>query len=100
MCNQSSDNYLSNVFSNMCLIVSMHFDALFTQHFDLPLESKKLEANQKNGENQLQWSNEYGQNKLLMLVFACVGEMINLQTRFYGRFCVCTLEVIGMFIRY
>ena len=44
--------------------------------------------------------NEYGQNKLLMLVFACVGEMINLQTRFYGRFCVCTLEVIGMFIRY
>ena len=50
----------------------MHFDALFTKHLNLPLESKKLEANQMNGANQLQWSNECGQNKLLMLVFTCV----------------------------
>ena len=50
----------------------MNYDALFNQHLNLPLESKKLEANQKNGENQLQWSNECGQNKLLMLVLLCV----------------------------
>ena len=36
--------------------VSMHFDGLFTKHLDLPLESKKPEANQMNGANQLLWS--------------------------------------------